>query len=122
MYALHDPAVLRCGWGLERNRNGGQAVAAVLALPAILGKFGLKGSGYTLSNSNAHKVDSRGLTDPIPWNTRIINMSKLTESERNRAPYTVGAVPSELAPTQKNQCQELLAARRMQQNGRKCNR
>ncbi|TDI89375.1 MAG: hypothetical protein E2O77_09780 [Caldithrix sp.] len=77
MYALHDPAVLRCGWGLERNRNGGQSVAAVLALPAVLGKFGLQGSGYTLSNSNAHKVDSRGLTDPIPWNTRIINMNKL---------------------------------------------
>ena len=27
------PAVIRCGWGLERNRNGGNAVLAVLALP-----------------------------------------------------------------------------------------
>ncbi|MFQ5676384.1 MAG: molybdopterin-dependent oxidoreductase, partial [bacterium] len=77
MYALHDPAVLRVGWGLERNRNGGQAAAAILALPAVLGKFGLPGSGYTLSNSNAHKVDARELTDPISWNTRIINMTKL---------------------------------------------
>ncbi|MFQ5637170.1 MAG: molybdopterin-dependent oxidoreductase [bacterium] len=77
MYALHDPAVVRCGWGLERNRNGGQAVAAVLALPAVLGKFGLRGSGYTLSNSAAYRVDSRGLVDAPDWNTRMINMNKL---------------------------------------------
>ncbi|MFQ5753241.1 MAG: molybdopterin-dependent oxidoreductase, partial [bacterium] len=76
-YALHDPAALRVGWGLERNRNGGQAVAAILALPAVLGKFGLRGSGYTLSNSGAYKVDSRGLAEAPSWNTRIINMNKL---------------------------------------------
>ena len=29
------PRVIRCGWGLERNRNGGTAVAAMLALPAV---------------------------------------------------------------------------------------
>jgi anaerobic selenocysteine-containing dehydrogenase len=77
MYALHDPAVVRVGWGLERNRNGGQSAAAVLALPAVLGKFGRRGSGYTLSNSGAYKVDSRALVDAPPWNTRIINMNKL---------------------------------------------
>jgi anaerobic selenocysteine-containing dehydrogenase len=77
MYALHDPAVLRVGWGLERNRNGGQAVAAILALPAVLGKFGRRGSGYTLSNSGAYKVDSGGLVDAVSWNTRIINMNHL---------------------------------------------
>ena len=37
-----SPAVVRCGWGLERNRNGGSAVAAVLALPAVAGKFGVR--------------------------------------------------------------------------------
>src|SRR6185436_8268860 len=35
LYAASSPAVIRCGWGLERNRNGGSAVAAVLALPAV---------------------------------------------------------------------------------------
>ncbi|MEQ1909450.1 MAG: molybdopterin-dependent oxidoreductase, partial [Vicinamibacterales bacterium] len=34
MYADASPALIRCGWGLERNRNGGSAAAAVLALPA----------------------------------------------------------------------------------------
>src|SRR3954451_1200066 len=35
LYATSSPALIRCGWGLERNRNGGNAAMAVLALPAI---------------------------------------------------------------------------------------
>ena len=38
MYAETSPALVRCGWGLERNRNGGSAAAAVLALPAVGGQ------------------------------------------------------------------------------------
>lgn len=76
-YAGHDPAVLRIGWGLERNRNGGQAVAAILSLPALLGKFGLTGSGYTLSNSAAYKIDGPARVGSSEWNTRIVNMNKL---------------------------------------------
>ena len=53
LYASSSPAVVRCGWGLERNRNGGSAVAAVLALPAVAGKFGVRGGGFTMSNSTA---------------------------------------------------------------------
>ena len=41
-----SPALVRCGWGLERNRNGGNAAAAVLALPSVGGKFGVRGGGY----------------------------------------------------------------------------
>lgn len=108
MYALHDPAVLRCGWGMERNRNGGQAAAAVLALPAVLGKFGLQGSGYTLSNSGATKVDARGLSDSISWNTRIINMNKLGKVllEENNPPiqalFNYNCNPVATVPNQKD--------------------
>jgi anaerobic selenocysteine-containing dehydrogenase len=35
LYATSTPALVRCGWGLERNRNGGNAGEAVLALPAV---------------------------------------------------------------------------------------
>ena len=35
LYATRSPALVKCGWGLERNRNGGSAAAAVLALPAV---------------------------------------------------------------------------------------
>jgi anaerobic selenocysteine-containing dehydrogenase len=77
-YADASPAVVRCGWGLERNRNGGQAVAAVLAMPALLGKFGVRGGGYTLSNSGAGKLRSEDLWKTSSWTSRIINMTELS--------------------------------------------
>jgi anaerobic selenocysteine-containing dehydrogenase len=79
LYADASPAVVRCGWGLERNRNGGSAVAAVLALPAVGGKFGVRGGGYTLSNSGAWKVDDAAVGEPEPA-TREINMNHLGEA------------------------------------------
>lgn len=76
-YAGADPAVIRCGWGLERNRNGGSAVAAVLALPAVAGKFGVRGGGYTMSNSAAwdlESLDAAGAPEP---DSRKVNMNRL---------------------------------------------
>ena len=43
------PALVRPGWGLERNRNGGSACAAVMALPVLAGQFGVPGSGVMAS-------------------------------------------------------------------------
>lgn len=77
LYAESEPAVMRAGWGLERNRNGGQAAAAILALPALLGKFGKRGGGYTLSNSGAYRFDSSKMAEVDSWNTRTINMNVL---------------------------------------------
>ena len=80
LYAETSPAVIRCGWGLERNRNGGSAVAAVLALPALAGKFGVRGGGYTMSNSAAWGLDSRvGANVPEPT-TRTVNMNELGQA------------------------------------------
>lgn len=77
VYSATSPAVIRVGWGLERNRNGGQAMAAILAMPALLGKFGVRGGGYTLSNSGAAKLDTKKLLGDSTWNTREINMTEL---------------------------------------------
>ncbi len=74
-YARASPALIRCGWGLERNRNGGNAAMAILALPAVAGKFGVRGGGYSLSNSAAWNI-SRPWLGPEP-ETRIVNMNKL---------------------------------------------
>ncbi len=76
-YAESSPALLRCGWGLERNCNGGPAVAAVLAMPALLGKFGVPGGGYTLSNSAAMKLEKQNVLGPFEWTTRQMNMTQL---------------------------------------------
>jgi anaerobic selenocysteine-containing dehydrogenase len=81
VFAGASPAVIRVGWGIERNQNGGQALAAVMAMPALLGKFGVRGGGYTLSNSGAAKLDQAKLfgadSPPARWNTRELNMSQL---------------------------------------------
>ncbi len=80
MYADASPAALRCGWGLERNRNGGSAVAAVLALPAVAGKFGVRGGGYTMSNSKAFDIDSLAAIRAQEPATRTINMNRLGDA------------------------------------------
>jgi anaerobic selenocysteine-containing dehydrogenase len=77
MYAEAEPGLIRVGWGMERNRNGAQAIAAVLAMPALLGKFGKRGGGYTLSNSGAYRFDDHLAVEAEPWNTRVINMNVL---------------------------------------------
>jgi anaerobic selenocysteine-containing dehydrogenase len=76
-YVSASPALIRCGWGLERNRNGGNAVLAVLALPAVAGKFGVRGGGYTLSNSQAFGVKAAQWIDTDEPPTRLVNMNHL---------------------------------------------
>jgi anaerobic selenocysteine-containing dehydrogenase len=75
-FASTSPALVRCGWGLERNRNGGSATLAVLALPAVGGKFGVRGGGYAMSNSASWNITRTWLTTPEP-NARTINMNQL---------------------------------------------
>ncbi len=86
-YSTSSPAVIRCGWGVERNRNGGSAVAAVLALPAVAGKFKVRAGGYTMSNGAAFR--DVGRREPSPG-TRIVNMNHvgrvLTDPDANSGP------------------------------------
>ncbi len=83
LYAETRPAVVRCGWGPERNRNGGSAIAAILALPAVAGKFGVRGGGYTMSNSKVWDLGT-AVADPEPP-TRAINMNLLGEELLRRS-------------------------------------
>lgn len=77
LYAGSSPAVIRCGWGVERNRNGGSAIAAILSLPAVAGKFGVRGGGFTMSNGGAWGI-ARGAAAVAPEpGTRQINMNQL---------------------------------------------
>ncbi|HYN07534.1 MAG TPA: molybdopterin-dependent oxidoreductase [Vicinamibacterales bacterium] len=76
-YGTSTPAVIRCGWGQERNRNGGGATMAILALPAIGGKFGVRGGGYTMSNSGAWGITAETLIDVPAPPVRVVNMNHL---------------------------------------------
>ncbi len=76
LYAESSPALIRCGWGLERNRNGGNAAMAVLSLPAVGGKFGVRSGGFSMSNSASWNIDRPWIGAPEA-STRLINMNHL---------------------------------------------
>src|SRR5499427_3629210 len=76
LYAASSPALVRCGWGLERNRNGGNAAMAVLALPSVAGKFGVRGGGYSMSNSASWDITRPWIGTDEP-ETRLVNMNHL---------------------------------------------
>jgi anaerobic selenocysteine-containing dehydrogenase len=75
-YATSSPALIRCGWGQERNRNGGNSSLAILALPAVAGKFGVRGGGYAMSNTEAWGIQRTWIGAPEP-STRRVNMNQL---------------------------------------------
>jgi anaerobic selenocysteine-containing dehydrogenase len=76
LYVERSPAVVRVGWGPERNRNGGNASLAIMALPAVAGKFGVRGGGYTMSNTNSWGI-VRSWVPPQNPATRTVNMNHL---------------------------------------------
>lgn len=75
-FAAASPALVRCGWGQERNRNGGNATLAILALPAVAGKFGVRGGGYSMSNSASWGF-TRTWMENAPASSRLVNLSRL---------------------------------------------
>ncbi|HYT65646.1 MAG TPA: molybdopterin-dependent oxidoreductase [Vicinamibacterales bacterium] len=77
LYVRSSPALVRCGWGLERNRNGGNAAAAVLALPSVGGKFGVRGGGFSMTNSLAFGLKAAQWIDTPEPQTRLVNMNHL---------------------------------------------
>ena len=107
-YAAASPAVVRCGWGVERNRNGGNAVRAILALPAVAGKFGVRGGGMTMSLSRTFPINNLALGRPeLRRNApRQINMTQLgrafTEPQTPalRALFVYNANPVAMTPHQ----------------------
>jgi anaerobic selenocysteine-containing dehydrogenase len=105
LYATTSPALIRCGWGQERNRNGGSASLAILGLPAVGGKFGVRGGGYTMSNSAAWGITKSWIRADEPQ-TRIVNMNHLGRvltSESNPPVKVLFVYNSNAAVTSPNQ-------------------
>jgi anaerobic selenocysteine-containing dehydrogenase len=62
-WAAAKPAMLRIGWGMERNFNGGSSITTALALPVLMGHFGQRGSGILHSTGSGNAVDTSALTN-----------------------------------------------------------
>jgi anaerobic selenocysteine-containing dehydrogenase len=77
LYAAASPAWIRCGWGVERSRNGGAGTFAVLALAAVAGKFGVRGGGVTMSNTGAWKLSAGAAAAAPAPPTRWVNLGRL---------------------------------------------
>ncbi len=109
-YASTRPSMLRLGWGLERNRNGGSACRSVLALPLLCGHFGTLGSGVLASTSKAAPIDvtrAEPSGDTAAPARRHVNMNQLGAllcGELDGPPAAVlvvqGANPAVMNPAQ----------------------
>ena len=84
----------RVGWGLERNRNGTDAVRAVLSLRAVMGRFGRRGSGLVISTSGGYGLDRKPAAAPHLRKrpSRTINMSQLGKALDETRDPEIGAV------------------------------
>ena len=104
------PGLLRLGWGLERNRNGGAAIRAALALWVLAGQFGRPGAGVLGSTSDDTWSDDTGNdgtgddgTGRGP--TRVLNMNRIGRDLLDADPpihllWVQGANPAVTAPDQ----------------------
>jgi anaerobic selenocysteine-containing dehydrogenase len=98
----------RVGWGLERNRNGADAIRAVLSLRALMGRFGRRGSGVLISTTRGYGIDWSAVAAPHLRKrpARTINMSQLgmaLEETRNpeiRSLFIYNSNPVATAPNQ----------------------
>ena len=114
LYAAASPAVIRPGYGVERNRNGGSAIAAVLAISAIANKFGVRGGGFTMANSDARWTVSAdtaiGAEQPV---ARAVNQCGVAHALATlREPpieclFVYNANPASTAPDQRALVEQL---------------
>lgn len=122
-YAAAQPAAIRVNYGMQRTAGAGQAVRAILSLPAVCGHWRFPGGGTLLSTSGMFPVPYGVLARPDliprgPGGTfpRALNMSRLGESldpvaTNNppvRALVVFNANPAATAPNQERVRQGLL--------------
>lgn len=104
LYHASANPVIRLGWGLERNRNGASACAAVIALPALAGKFGQRGGGFTASLSRSLELEPGVAIQAAPTATREVELSQvgaeLTADDRIRAAFIYNCNPLSTLPDQ----------------------
>lgn len=108
------PALVRTGWGLQRRRNGAEAVWAIAALSIILGTPQHVGGGHLAGNSGAFWLNrSVAAVNGAPA-TRHINMVQLGQVLTDQANPAIRALivyqsnPAATAPDQSRVLQGLM--------------
>jgi anaerobic selenocysteine-containing dehydrogenase len=79
-YAQTRPAAIRCNYGMQRARGGGNAVRAIACLPALAGHWRDAAGGLLLSSSGEFHTDGQALYRPdllAGRAPRTINMSTI---------------------------------------------
>jgi anaerobic selenocysteine-containing dehydrogenase len=112
-YAKTRPAAIRVNYGVQRSQQGGAAVRAIAALPALVGSWREAGGGLQLSTSQAFQFNRAGLEmpelqnrSPLGREARIVNMSLLGKAltELDQPPVKAMVVynsnPAAVAPDQ----------------------
>lgn len=112
-YATTRPAAIRLNYGVQRSEQGGAAVRAVTALPALVGSWREAGGGLQLSTSQTFQFNRAGLEmpelqnrSPLGREARIVNMSLLGKALTEMGDPPVKAMvvynsnPAAVAPDQ----------------------
>jgi anaerobic selenocysteine-containing dehydrogenase len=112
-YATTRPAAIRLNYGIQRSEQGGAAVRAVSALPALTGSWREVGGGLQLSTSQAFQFNRAALEMPelqkksaLGREARIVNMSELAkaltqlDSPPVKAMVVYNSNPAAIAPNQ----------------------
>lgn len=104
LVAERRPGMLRIGWGMERNRNGGAAIRSALALWVLAGQFGRRGAGVMTSTSGEADLGDPPGPSRSAW-ARQLNMNRIGRDLLSADPpvevlFVQGANPAVMAPDQ----------------------
>jgi anaerobic selenocysteine-containing dehydrogenase len=104
LYGTVRPGLIKISDGINRNRNGGQVVRSILALPAVTGQYGTRGGGLAYSTSGYIRWDKPAVNKVFRL-TRSVNMNRLGAAllgEVTNPPimalYVFGANPATSSP------------------------
>jgi anaerobic selenocysteine-containing dehydrogenase len=107
LYGRRRPGLIKIADGINRNRNGGQNVRAICALPALTGQYGVRGGGLSYSTSDYGKWDKEAINHwrDCPPPGRSVNMNRLgaallgeVQNPPIRSLYVFGANPAASSP------------------------
>ncbi|HHY26859.1 MAG TPA: molybdopterin-dependent oxidoreductase [Desulfitobacterium dehalogenans] len=80
LYGQTKPSIVRIGYGITRNINGGSMVRAISLLPALAGTVGVEGGGWVFINVDHWAYNGSFLSRPDlagERKVRTINMNEL---------------------------------------------